>query len=104
MTGRRESLREPSDRLMGELVQFADVRPRRGGTSVETAQGVLEAGLCGGMETRGTQAGTLEQTPALGPRRFDQRLCFELRSLDRAGGLPFGREYPVDRLRDLRIG
>jgi hypothetical protein len=104
MAGRRESPREPPDRLLGELVQGADVLPGRGGAAVEADQGALEAGLCGGMEPRGTLARSLEQAPSLGPRRFDQGLRFELRSLDRAGGLPLGREYPVDRLRDLGIG
>jgi len=56
------------------------------------------------MESRGSQPRALEQSPALGPRGFYQSLGLSLGSLDRAGGLPLGPEYPVDRMSDLRIG
>jgi hypothetical protein len=104
MVGRRESPREPADRLLGELVHGCEVRSRRRRATVETGERALEARLRSGMESRGSLARTLEQAPALGPRGFNQRLGLALGSLDRAGGLPLSREYPVDRLCDLRIG
>lgn len=104
MVCRRESPREPRDGLLGEFVQGRDVRPWRSRATVETGEGLLEAGLRRGMESSRPLPGALEQTPALGPRGLDQRLRLELRSLDRACGFPLGREYPVDRLGDLSVG
>jgi hypothetical protein len=104
MLGRRESPHEPGDRLIGELVQGRDVRRWRRRATVEASEGTLEAGLCRSVETSRPLSCALEQAPALSPRGLDQRLCLELGSLDRACGLPLGREYPVDRLGDLSVG
>ena len=104
MLRRRESPREPRDRLIRELVQGRDVRPWRRRGAVETVEGALEASLRRGVETSRPLPRALEEPPALRPRGLDQRLGLELRCFDRDSGFPLGREYPVDRLGDLCIG
>jgi len=104
MVGCRESPREPSDRLLGELVQRREVRARRRRAAVESGERALETRLRRGMEPCGSQARALEQAPSLGACGFDQSVGLAFGNRDRAGGLPLSREYPVDRLCDLRIG
>ncbi len=85
-------------------MQRCEVCSRRRRATIETGKRALEARLRRGMEPRGSQARTLEQTPALGASGINQSFGLALGSRDRASGFPLGRKYPVDRLCDLRIG
>jgi hypothetical protein len=96
MIRRRQPPREAGDCLLGELVEHAEVDPRRGRSVLETFEQMVETPLGGPVDARGTHAGPLQQAAALGPRRLDHGIGFTLGGGDGIRRAAFGLEDPVD--------
>jgi len=89
---RRESSRQPVDRLLRELLQRREIRAGEARRRARAGEGTLQLCLCGGMQARCASSRVFEQATPLGARRFDQSFRFAARGFNRAGGLALGRE------------